>query len=163
MSHKILHIDSSPRGADSVTKKLTAQIVEKIKTKHSDAEVNHRDLSTGLPFVGPLTLAGYWSDPATHTPEIKEAVAMSNTLTKELIEADTLVMGVPMWNYHVPASVKAWVDLVVRSGVTFKADETGAYHGILPGGKKAYLAIATGGVPVGSEMDMTSKLSLIHI
>lgn len=157
MSHKILHIDSSPRGEESVSKKLTAQVVDRLKSKRTDLEINHRDISTGLPFVGPETLVGYFSAPADHSPETKKAVATSDQLIKELIEADTLVMGVPMWNFHVPAMVKAWVDLVVRANFTFKVTDEGNYEGIVPSGKKAYLVVTTGGVPVGSDMDMTSK------
>lgn len=156
MSNHILHIDSSPRGEDSVSKKLTAKIVEKLKSKHPDSKITYRDLSTGIPFVDAQVLEGYWTPAAEHSEEVKKAVSHSDQTTKELLEADTIVFGVPMWNFHVPATVKAWIDLSVRAGVTFTQDENG-YRGIVPAGKKAYVVVTTGGVPIGSDYDSASK------
>jgi len=157
----ILHIDSSPRGAESVSKKLTAALVERLEIKNSDAVVTYKDLSEGVPYVDGLTLTGYWTPEAEHSPEVKAAVAPSNKAISELIDADVLVMGVPLWNFSVPASVKAWVDLIVRGGLTFKQTE-GGYEGLLPKGKKAYVIVASGGVPIGSDYDMASTY-ITHI
>ncbi len=139
-----------------MSKKLTAKIVEQLKSKQPDSTVTYRDLSTGVPFVDAQVLAGFWTPAAEHSEEIKKAVAHSDQTTKELIDADTIIIGVPMWNFHVPATVKAWVDLSVRAGVTFSQDENG-YKGIVPPGKKAYVVVTTGGVPVGSDYDTASK------
>jgi len=154
MSYNILHIDSSPRGGDSVSKKLSAQIVEQIKAKNEGAEVVYKDVTQGLPFVDGLTLTGFWTPEEEHSAEIKAAIAPSNQAVKELFDADTIVIGVPMWNFSIPATLKAWVDLIVRGGVTFKLGENG-YEGLVPN-KKVYLVVSTGGVPVGSDHDMCS-------
>ena len=156
MSLNILQIDCSPRGDESVSRKLTAQIVTQLKSKDSGATVTHKDLSQGVPFVDINILTGYWTPPAEHSEEVKAAVAHSDNAIKEIVDADALVIAAPMWNFNIPATLKAWVDLIVRSGVTFKQSEKG-YEPLLPKGKKAYLVVTTGGVPVGSDFDMTSK------
>lgn len=156
MSNNILHIDSSPRGGESVSKKLTAQVVENLKSKQPNSTVTYKDLSTGVPFVDSQVLAGYWSPAEDHSEEVKKAVLPSNQAIQEIMDADTIVIGVPMWNFHIPATVKAWVDLIVRTGLTFTQDENG-YKGLLPPGKKAYVVVTTGGVAIGTDYDMASK------
>jgi len=140
----LLHIDASPRGDYSISRRLSAGFVDAWKAKHPDGKVITRDLTkTALAFVGRAWMAGACSDPAQHTPEQKQALAISNELTAEVLEADEIVLGTPMYNFAVPAALKAWIDHVVRVGVTFKLDETG-YHGLATG-KKATLVIASGG------------------
>jgi len=156
MAYTILHIDSSPRGEQSVSRKLTAQVVENLKEKNNDVTVMYKDLSHGVPFVSMDTLTGFWTPPEEHDEKTKAAVLPSDQAIQEIFDADALVIGVPMWNFHVPATVKAWVDLIARSGKTFKQGENG-YEGLVPAGKKAYVVVTTGGVPVGSDYDMTSK------
>ncbi len=140
----LLHIDASPRGAYSISRQLSASFVDAWKAKHPDGKLIERDLvQTDLTFVDLAWIAGAYSDPASHTPEQKQALALSNELTGEVLEADEIVLGTPMYNFAIPASVKAWIDHIVRVGVTFKVDATG-YHG-LTSGKKATLLIASGG------------------
>ncbi len=140
----LLHIDASPRGPYSISRQLSAAFVDAWKAKHPDGKVIERDLvKTDLTFVDLAWIAGAYSDPAQHTPEQKQALALSDELTGELFEADEIVLGTPMYNFAIPAAVKAWVDHVVRVNVTFKVDQTG-YHG-LTSGKRATLLIASGG------------------
>jgi len=140
----LLHIDVSPRGDYSISRRLSAAFVEAWKAKHPDGTVVTRDLTkTNLTFVDLAWIAGAYSDPAQHTPEQKQALAISDELTAELLEADEIALGTPMYNFAVPAALKAWIDHVVRVGVTFKLDETG-YHGLATG-KKATLLVASGG------------------
>jgi len=82
-------------------------------------------------------------------------VEPSDIATKEILAADAVVIGVPMWNFSIPATLKNWVDLTLRSGVTFKAGDNG-YEPLLAPGKKAYLVVATGGVELGSDYDMAT-------
>jgi FMN-dependent NADH-azoreductase len=140
----LLHIDVSPRGDYSISRRLSAAFVEAWKAKHPDGTVVTRDLTkTNLTFVDLAWIAGAYSDPAQHTPEQKAALAISNELTAELLAADEIVLGTPMYNFAVPAALKAWIDHVVRVGLTFKVDETG-YHGLTTG-KKATLLVASSG------------------
>jgi FMN-dependent NADH-azoreductase len=89
------------------------------------------------------------------TPEQAELAAISDTLIEELMAADTLIFATPVYNFGVPAIVKAWADLVARAGTTFKYTENGPV-GLLEG-KKVYLAAASGGTPIGSGMDYMSS------
>ncbi len=79
---------------------------------------------------------------------------MSDSLVAELKDADVLVIGVPIYNFNVPASLKAWIDMIARARLTFRYTENGP-EGLLQG-KKAYLVVATGGVPVGSPVDFAT-------
>ena len=84
----------------------------------------------------------------------RQALALSDTLIAELNAADTIVIGLPVYNFGVPAALKAWVDLVARAGVTFNYTETGP-KGALEG-KRAILVMASGGVPAGSPVDFAT-------
>jgi FMN-dependent NADH-azoreductase len=140
----LLHIDVSPRGDYSISRKLSAAYASAWKAKHPAGEVIYRDLvKTDLTFVDLAWIAGAYSDPAQHTPEQKQALALSETLTAELLAADEIVLGTPMYNFAVPAALKAWIDHVVRVGKTFSLDSTG-YHGLATG-KAATLLVASGG------------------
>ncbi len=140
----LLQVDVSTRGDYSVSRRLTAAFAEKWKTTHPGGKVIVRDLTkTSLPFVDLPWIGGAYSTPDQHTPEQKEALKISDELIGELLAADEVVIGAPMYNFAVPASLKAWIDHVVRIGKTFKIDETG-YHGLLSG-KKATFLIASGG------------------
>ncbi len=86
--------------------------------------------------------------------EQNAVLALSDQLVDELVRADTLVIGLPTYNFSVPASFKAWIDLVVRAGRTFHYSETGP-EGLLRG-KRAIVAIAAGGTPLGSDADFAS-------
>ena len=140
----LLQIDASPRGDYSISRKLSAAFAEAWKAKHPDGQVVTRDLSkTGLTFVDMDWIGGAYSSPDQHTPEHKKALAISDELIGEVMGADEIVLGTPMYNFGVPAIVKAWIDHVARVGKTFSIDATG-YHGLIQG-KKATLLIASGG------------------
>lgn len=145
----ILHIDSSARTKGSVTRDLSAQIVAKL-----GGDVIRRDLAAPLPVVSETWIGANFT-PADQRSETQTAeLALSDELIGELKQADTIVIGVPVYNFSVPANLKAWVDLVARAGVTFAYSESGP-KGLL-NGKRAVLAVASGGVPVGSEYDFAT-------
>ena len=140
----LLQIDASPRGDYSISRKLSAAFAEAWKAKHPDGQVVTRDLNkTELTFVDMDWIGGAYSSPDQHTPEHKKALAISDELIGEVMGADEIVLGTPMYNFGVPAIVKAWIDHVARVGKTFSIDATG-YHGLIQG-KKATLLIASGG------------------
>lgn len=151
MSHTVLHIDSSARVSDSVTRTASAAVVEKLAAD----TVIRRDLSESKP---PLLDEGFvhatFTPPADRTDALKAALATSDELVAELQAADTIVIGTPIYNFSVAASLKAWIDQIARAGVTFEYTETGP-RGLLSG-KKVIVTMASGGVPIGSDYDYAS-------
>lgn len=149
---KILKINSSANKETSVTRKYVDVITNKLTAKYADAVVTNRDIAyDNLPFVNQDMLGGYFAQEAL-TPEQVEATATSTKLTQELIATDVIVLGAPIYNFTVPASFKAYIDLVSRAGLTFKYSEQGLPIGLL-NNKKIYVVIASGGIAVGSDYD----------
>ena len=106
--------------------------------------MTYRDLAASeIPFVDLPWIMGAYTAPETHSPEVKNALAVSDKFIGELLAADEIVIGTPMYNFNLPARLKAWIDHVVRHGKTFHIDATG-YHG-LAGGRKLTVIIASGG------------------
>ena len=95
-----------------------------------------------------------FTDEAERTDDQKAALALSDSLVDELLAADTLVIGTPIYNFAVPAALKAWIDLIARARKTFQYTATGP-EGLLTG-KKAFILIASGGTEVGSDIDFAS-------
>lgn len=154
----ILHISASINGTDSVSRKLGAILAEGFAAK-AGQEVVVRDLSRLDP---PLLSAERFAANGTPASERDEAQArlaeLADTLIAELAAAETIVISAPIHNFGVPASLKAWADLVARAGTTFAYTANGP-QGLLKG-KTAYLAVSSGGTPVGSDADhMTSWLT----
>ncbi|MDE1467476.1 FMN-dependent NADH-azoreductase [Aurantiacibacter sp. D1-12] len=147
----ILHITASIRGDESVSRDLSNRVVASL-TEGSDARVITRDLSKNdLPFIDAVRFAANLAPHAERTSEQQDLAAIADTLIDELQQADTIVLGVPIYNFSVPATVKAWADLVARAGTTFQYTSEGP-KGMLEG-KKAYIAVASGGTLVGSDYD----------
>ncbi len=138
----LLAIESSPRGDHSVSRTLTAKFIEDWKAGHAGGAVVVRDLmKTRLPFVDLPWIAGAYTPVDQHSPEMKEALNLSNELIAEIFAADHLVIGTSMYNFSIPANLKAYIDHVVRIGVTF----TSSYEGLVKG-KKVTVILASGGV-----------------
>ena len=150
----ILHITASIRDGESVSRSLGTKLVENLAAKQ-DAKVITRDLAKNdIPFIDAERFAANLAPYAERSPEQHELAKVADELIEELKAADTIVFSVPVYNFAVPATVKAWADLVARAGTTFRYTENGA-EGLLTG-KKAYIAIASGGTPIGSEIDFMS-------
>ena len=142
---KALLIECSPRGNASFSRKLSHAIVEKLKQKNPGLEVKTRDLMKNpTPHLEEAHLAAFYAPAEKHTAQDKEAIQHSNTSIAEIMAADTIVIGVPMYNFSIPSNLKAWIDHLARAGQTFRYTANGP-EGLVQG-KKVYLAIATGGV-----------------
>jgi len=153
MTH-ILHITASIRGPESISNQLGERIVEGLAAK-SGATVTKRDVAANdLPFVSAERFAANLAPADERTAQQAELAAIADELIAELQAADTIVISSPVYNFGVPASLKAWADLVARAGTTFKYTENGPV-GLLEG-KKAYIAAASGGTKMGSEIDFMS-------
>lgn len=149
MSRTVLHIDASARLQDSVTRALSGRIVARL-----GGEVIRRDLANGLPLLDEDWVNANFTPAEQRTEAQRETLALSDALVDELTRADTIVIGLPIYNFSVPAAFKAWIDLIARAGVTFRYTETGP-EGLLSG-KRVIIAVASGGVPVGSDMDFAT-------
>lgn len=137
----LLAIEVSPRFATSTSRKLTALFVENWRAAHPGGFVVVRDLArTQLPYVDLPWIGGAFTPPEQHSPESAAAIAVSDELVGELQAADHVVIGTPMYNFSIPAALKAWIDHVVRVGVTVAPGNVG-----LLTGKKATIILASGG------------------
>lgn len=149
---RVLVIESSARQEGSVSRQLTADFVAQWQTAHPQDQVQIRDLAKQpVPHLDE-TLLGGWMKPVEQQSEAeKTAAARSNHLTDELLSADVLVLAAPMYNFGIPSTLKAWLDHVLRAGLTFKYTETGP-QGLLTG-KRAFVLTARGGIYAGSGLD----------
>ncbi|MCM3419935.1 FMN-dependent NADH-azoreductase [Sphingopyxis alaskensis] len=151
----ILRIDASARTSGSTTRQLTDQLVARLVEQGYGAAVTTRDLALTPPALLTESWVGAnFTDEAERNDEQKAALASSDELIAELEAADTIVIGVPVYNFAIPAALKAWVDLIARARRTFRYTEAGP-EGLLKG-KKAWLVVASGGVPVGSDHDFAT-------
>ncbi len=147
----ILHLDSSPRGERSHSRALTMAFVEKLKTMHGDTTISYRDLGHApVPHVDEAWIKAAYTDPGERTDVDKQAIAFSDELVDELLAADVIVVGAPMYNFSIPSTLKAYIDQVVRVGRTFTYPE---YEGLATG-KKMYIMSARGGGGYGSGEQM---------
>ena len=142
---KILHIISSPRGDTSLSIKLGNAVVEKIQTAYPGSTLKETNLvNQQFPHLEEAHIASFYTPAENRTPENLVAIKHSEDAISEIQDADIIVIGVPIYNFNIHSTLKAWIDHIVRRGVTFKYDENGP-QGLLPG-KKVYLALASGGV-----------------
>ncbi|OEC36194.1 FMN-dependent NADH-azoreductase [Pseudomonas cuatrocienegasensis] len=149
---QVLVIESSARTQGSVSRQLTGEFISHWQAAHPADTVTVRDLARDpVPHLD-ATLLGGWMTPADQQSEAEQAaLARSNLLTDELLAADVLVLAAPMYNFGIPSTLKAWLDHVLRAGVTFKYSETGP-QGLLSG-KRAIVLTARGGIYAGGSMD----------
>lgn len=151
---KVLQLSSSGRQDGSVTRQLSEDLLNALETRHGAIDVSHRDLANGLPFIDAAWIEANFTADDDRTQEHRQSLAYSDELVAELINADVLLIGVPIYNFSIAASLKAWIDMITRARLTFRYTENGPV-GMLSG-KKAYLVVASGGVPVGSPMDFAT-------
>ena len=136
----LLAIVTSTRGANSTSRKLTDVFVRDWRAAHPDGRVIHRDLAAEPPpYVDLAWIAGAFTLPEQRTPEAAVAIKVSDDLVAELKAADHIVIGTPMYNFSIPAVLKAWIDHVVRVGVTV-TDNKGQLTG-----RTATVILASGG------------------
>ncbi|WP_066425376.1 FMN-dependent NADH-azoreductase [Anabaena sp. 4-3] len=135
----ILHIDTSPRGERSISRALSYEFITGWKDTHPGDTVTYRDLGHNpVPHVDESWIAAAFSPPEARTPELKEALKLSDSLIDEFLAADRYVFGVPMYNLNIPANFKAYIDQIVRVGRTFAVEENG-YKGLVDSSKKVLI------------------------
>lgn len=149
MTH-ILHLDASPRGDRSISRRLSKEFINQWKATHPSDTITYRDIGHyPVPFVSEDWIAAAFTPSEQHTPELAAAIQISDELIDEFLAADRYVFGIPMYNLSIPANFKAYLDQIVRVGRTFSVDETG-YKGLVHH-KKMTIIMAQGGTyPEGS-------------
>src|ERR1700744_2326427 len=126
MALNILTIASSPLGERSVTRKLTDKVVRSLQAAYPDSRLVTRDLaSEPLPHIDGLFVASNFTRPDERNEAFQAAIAASDKAVDELIAADVIVIGAPMYNFGIPSFLKAWIDHVVRMGRTFGGGASG--------------------------------------
>ena len=141
----ILHIISSPRAVASASRKLGNAVIQKIREKYSDSSVKERDLTKSkVPLLEEVHINTFFTPAENHSEEQQSISKYSEDLISELKEADIIVIGSPMYNFSVPATLRAYFDFTSRAGYTFKYDENGP-KGLL-NNKKLYVAFTSGNI-----------------
>jgi FMN-dependent NADH-azoreductase len=139
----LLKIDVSPRGSYSISRKLGNHFATEWQSNHVGGKIVTRDLATTkIPYVDLPWIAGAFSTPDKHTDEHRAALKISDELIAELLGADEIVISTPMYNFNVPAVLKAWIDHIVRLNKTFSVGPEGLKG--LAAGKKVTIVIASG-------------------
>lgn len=151
MTH-ILRVDSSMRTEGSISRNLADKLVERLSD--GSTQVTERDLANGIELINENWIGSNFTDPADRSDEQKTSLATSDELVNELREADTVVITAPVYNFHVPAALKAWIDMVARARETFRYTEEGPV-GLLTG-KKVYVVMTSGGTVLGAKNDFVS-------
>lgn len=155
---KILRISSSLKNNNAQSSWLGNKIIEKIALQKRITVTEKNLAKNEMPQLNQIHLTAFSIAQDQLSTEQKKAKSFSDSAINELLEADIVVIEVPMYNFTIPSTLKAWIDHVVRAGVTFRYTDVGVEG--LVNGKKVYLAIASGGIySKGSmkEMDFTEK------
>ena len=151
---QLLHIDSSIHGDQGVSAILTAELVALLQAKEN-LEVKHRDLSSNrIPHLNAATHGAFGIAREQLSAAQQQTLTLSDTFIAELKSSDTIVIGVPMYNFGIPSELKAWLDHVARAGETFSYTSAGP-KGLLA--SKRLIIIATrGGQYQGTAKDTQS-------
>ncbi len=158
----LLVVHASPRGDRSVSRGLTELFVAQWRRNHPQGRVIERDLMTSdLPFVTLPWLDAYFTPTEHQTAAMRDLLRLSDELVGEILAADHIAIGTPVYNYNVPAVLKAWIDHIVRKGVTLGVSGEGLVHG-----RACTILMASGGVytegsPIRDRDLATSYLRLI--
>jgi len=153
-STKVLEVSASASHSASFSRQLTRDLIAALDDRHGNVETRHRDLAEGIPLISESWIDANFTPDEVRTEDHRRSLADSDTLIEELMSADVLVIGAPMYNFSVPAVLKAWIDMIARARVTFRYTENGP-EGLLKD-KKAYLVVTTGGVPGGAPLDFAT-------
>jgi FMN-dependent NADH-azoreductase len=141
----VLHINSSVRQTGSLSRQLGGEFIAKWKASNPSDTIVERDLASApVPHLTEQMLGAFFTPAEQRNAEQAQTVKISDTLVDEVIAADVIVIGAPMYNFSVTSGLKAWIDHVARAGRTFQYGANGP-EGLLKG-KKVYVFTASGGV-----------------
>ncbi|MEJ5052448.1 NAD(P)H-dependent oxidoreductase [Chryseobacterium culicis] len=152
----ILHIISSARGDLSYSNSLSSAILEKLLQRNKINKIVVRDLVKDQPpFADEASIHEFYKHPELYDEHSKQLLSYANTIVDEIREADLIVIGTPMFNLGISTPLKAWLDQLIRAGVTYVFDEQWNRVGQF-NNKKVYLAIASGGRSIEGATDYIS-------
>lgn len=163
MAKNILRLDASMRKTGSFSRDLSDKLIKQFTGEQQTSEeysektskVTIRDLAEGIPLIDENWIKANFTAVDERTVKQNNCLATSDILVDELNNADLIVIGLPIYNFGVPAAFKAWIDQVVRSKLTFRYTDNGPI-GLL-NNKKAYILIVSGGTKLGTELDFISN------
>ena len=150
----ILRIDASIKGENSVSRRLTDRVMARLQAANPGASVITRDLSGGVPQIDGNWIGAVFTPAEDRNADQAQIAGYADTLLAEVRAADVLVIGLPVYNFGVPAQLKSWFDQLARKGETFTYTETGPL-GLLTG-KRAIVALSSDGTKIGSPVDFAS-------
>ncbi len=153
-STRILRLDASANPGESASRALGDRLIERLDQTEGPVEIIARDLHDGLPPIDRDWIGANFEQSEARSPEQRESLRVSDELIEELESADRVVLTTPMYNFGVPSTLKAWIDLVCRAGKTFRYTAAGP-EGLLDD-RQVNVIITTGGVPLGSDLDFVS-------
>jgi FMN-dependent NADH-azoreductase len=141
----VLHLDSSILGKNSISRSLSKQVLGRLLNADPSAEVVYRDLAgEPIPHLSGATFLASMGAGSNDDADVSADVALGNEILEEFLAADTVIIGVPLYNFAVPTQLKAWVDRIAVKGRTFRYTETGPEG--LVGDKRVVLLVSRGGV-----------------
>ena len=148
----ILVLTASPRGDRSVSRSLTTSFARQWAQLHPEDTILLRDIGHHpVPHVTEPWVVGAYAPTDAQTPESKAAIAVSDQLVEEFLSADRYIFGVPMHNFSIPSSFKAYIDQIVRAGKTFAVGPNG-YEGLVKDKKALFITASGGSYPANSPM-----------
>lgn len=128
----ILHIISSARGQESYSYQLSSAIIEKLMSTDPNVNITEKNLTKEFPpFIDEILIPELYKFPAEYDEKSDRLLKHSDTIFNEVKNADIIVIGTPMHNFGISAPLKAWIDLLIRPGITYRFDNTGARVGLL--------------------------------
>ena len=153
---RTLQINSSIFSSGGQSSQLADQFVATLRAREPDAHLVVRDLAHDpLPHLDAQRVLAFLAQPGARTPEQQAYAAESDALIEEIQQAQVIVIGLPMYNFGIPSTLKAYFDQIARAGVTFRYTANGP-EGLLTG-KKAYIFAARGGMYAGTPLDSQTR------
>lgn len=150
----ILKINSSASGASSLSRNVVAHIISKLTAQNPSAVVKERDVANNnLPYLDEAFVKAMFQK-GNLSEEEKKVLKVSDELIQELETNDVIVIGAPIYNFTIPASLKSYFDLVARPGKTFNMGPIGKFTGLLTG-KKAIVVITSATTKIGSSQEFS--------
>jgi len=154
-TRNILRIDASMRRQKSVSRMLADEMVAALGARKSGISMVNRDLAAGIGIVNAAWIEAERTSEENRTPDQRALLAQSDALVAELQAADDIVIATPIYNFSVPAALKAWIDLICRDNITF-VYENDVPRGLLSN-KQAIVIITSGGTVAGNEVDYATS------
>ena len=151
---QILRLDASASINTSNSKKIGDELIDRLLALHPDAIVRQRNLNQDIGFIDENWVAANFTPVDQRSEAQHLRLAFSDKLIDEIKQADAIVLTTPMYNFGIPATLKAWIDLISRAGVTFRYTADGPV-GLIKG-KRVDIVITTGGVPLQSPVDFVT-------